>query len=354
MRVYDGVTVVVTGRKRSALRGRVWAVARDGCVDSSQFPAIRTARRAALCCALAGALSVIPAVAQQQAHGNPGAPAAPLTGPMTSSSDVFPSSTPSQFPSPVFPLPGVGDLSGEIGRLVDSEACNSWTESGVHSPTVSAKRLAIPSRAVGEFQKGCGAFKGKRTLEAEDHLRRAIDLYPDYAAAWVVLGQVLNAENKAGEGKTACSKAEEVDTKYVASYLCLAEFAASSADWPAVSKFSEQALEIDPISNPYSLYYAAAAGLHQNQLAQAEMHAQAAVKLDEWHHLPELHLLLAQIYEAAGNVVGETVQLKEFLKVGANSRDAAKAKNMLGVILATPPPAASTSKDSSNSAGPAK
>jgi tetratricopeptide (TPR) repeat protein len=275
---------------------------------------------------------------------------------MTSSPDIFPDAGPVHFDSPMFaPIAGGLDMSGEVGHLVDSESCNSWTQSGVLSPTVSAKRLEIPGRAQGEFQKGCGAFKGKHILEAEDHLRKAIDFYPDYAAAWVVLGQVLSSESKADEGKIACSKAVEIDPRYVASYLCLAEFAATNTDWPAVTKFSEQALAIDPIGNPYSLYYAADAGLHQNQLSQAEMHAQAAVKLDEWHHLPELHLLLAQIYEAAGNVVGETTQLKEFLKVGANSKDAAKAKSMLAVLLATPPPAApATSKDTAGSAAPAK
>jgi hypothetical protein len=294
---------------------------------------------------------VVPVAAQ---HPNP--PGPPITGPMTSPPDPFPDAGPTHFNSPIFPpLAGATNVSGEVGHLVDSESCNSWTESGVTSPTVSAKRLVIPGRAMSEFQKGCGAFKGKHIAEAEDHLRKAIDMYPDYAAAWVVLGQVLNNESKIDEGKTACSKAAEIDPGYVASYLCLAEFAASKPDWPAVSKFSEQALAIDPIGNPYSLYYAADAGLHQNQLSQAEMKAQAAVKLDEWHHLPELHLLLAQIYEAAGNVVGETTQLKEFLKVGANSKDAVRAKSMLAVLLATPPPAAPAAlKDTPAAAAPSK
>jgi len=271
---------------------------------------------------------------------------------MNSPPDSFPDSGPTHFDSPIFPTPiGVGQASGEIDHLVDAEACNSWTESGVTSPTVSAKRLVIPSRAMGEFQKGCGAFKGKHFPEAEDHLRRAIDLYPDYAAAWVVLGQVLNTESKPDEGKTACSKASDIDPRYVASYLCLAEFAAGKSDWRSVTALSDQALAIDPVGNPYALYYAADAGLHQNQLSQAEMKAQAAVKLDEWHHLPELHLLLAEIYQAAGNVVGETTQLKEFLKSGGSSKDAAKAKSMLAVILAAP---AAASKDSSGSESPGK
>jgi tetratricopeptide (TPR) repeat protein len=241
--------------------------------------------------------------------------------------------------------------------MIDSESCNSWTESGVHSPTVSAKRLEIPARAVGEYQKACGAFKGKRTVEAEDHLRRAIDLYPDYAAAWVVLGQVLVQEKKSDQAKTACAKAEEIDPNYVASYLCLADFAAEISDWPTVSELSQKALALDPIGNPYSLYFAADAGLHQHQLVQAEMHAQAAVKLDEWHHLPELHLVLAQIYGAAGNVVGETTQLKEFLKIASNSKDAPQAKILLTQLLAASATTAIASpamKDSPAGAAPAK
>jgi predicted Zn-dependent protease len=122
----------------------------------------------------------------------------------------------------------------------------------------------------------------------------------------------------------------------VASYLCLAEFAANDSDWTEVAKLAGQALALDPIGNPYALYYAADAGLHFNQLTQAEMHAQSAVKLDEWHHLPELHLLLAQIYHAAGNVAGETLQLREFLKVAGNSKDAPKARTILAKLEVPP------------------
>jgi predicted Zn-dependent protease len=229
-----------------------------------------------------------------------------------------------------------GFMAVDTSRIIDSESCNSWTESGVHSPTVSAKRLAVPGKASGEYQKACGAFKGKKLSDAEEHLRKAIAFYPDYSAAWVMLGQVLESEDKSDEAKAACAKAEDLDPEYVASYLCLSDFAANASDWTDVAKLSAQALALDPIGNPYALFYAADAGFHFNQLTQAEMHAQSAVKLDEWHHLPELHLLLAQIYQAAGNVVGEAVQLREFLKVAANSKDAPRARTILAQLGAPP------------------
>jgi tetratricopeptide (TPR) repeat protein len=235
------------------------------------------------------------------------------------------------------PTDNTGVTSGDIGRLVDSEACILWTESSVRTPTVSSKRLTIPWKAVGEYQKGCAAYKGHKLADAESHLHKAIEVYPDYAAAWVVLGQVLVTESKNDDAKTACWKAAEVDPGYVAPYLCLAEFAAKESDWGQVSKLSAQALAIDPLGNPYSLYYAADAGLHQHQLAQAELHAQEAVKVDEWHRIPELHLLLAQIYQTSGNVTGETAQLKEFLKVAADASEAANARDRLAHLETSPP-----------------
>ena len=46
--------------------------------------------------------------------------------------------------------------------MSQSESCNSWTEAGFHSPTVSASRLAVPSKASGEYQRACGALKDRK------------------------------------------------------------------------------------------------------------------------------------------------------------------------------------------------
>jgi tetratricopeptide (TPR) repeat protein len=287
--------------------------------------------------------SMVAGAAQAQKSLNP--PPAPIRG----QAEAVPLEIPS-LGDPLPPVPSMdtvlpnGVRPEDTGRMIDAESCNSWTESGIHSPTVSATRLAVPGKATSEYQKGCGAFKSKRFPSAEEHLRKALEVYPEYPAAWVVLGQVLESEQKNDDAKEACAKAEAFDPGYVAAYLCLAEFAAIDGDWANLAKISDHALAIDPIGNPYALYYAADAGLHFNQLSQAEMHAQAAVKLDQWHHLPELHLLLAQIYQAAGNVVGETVQLREYLKVAGNSTEASKARGMLAKLEA-PPALPQASKD---------
>ena len=227
--------------------------------------------------------------------------------------------------------------SANTKELLDAEACNSWTDYGVRSPTVSTARLAVPGKASSEYQKGCGDYKDRKFAQSEEHLRKAIAVYADYAAAWVLLGQVLDAQQKRPEAREACSRASTVDPKYVASYLCLAEFAATESDWEQVARLSERALELDPVSNIYSFCYAAYAGVHLRRFHEAETSALAALQLDRWNYLPQLHLLLAQIYAGEGDTPAEMAELREFLKIAPTSDDAARANNTLAEIESRPP-----------------
>lgn len=282
-------------------------------------------------------LALSPALQAQKSSPHQSGPVTSGTGPTFGSSGTIPPPGQGADPfddfygtAPIIPMPLASD------HLIDSEGCNSWTESGVHSPTVSVARLAVPGKATGEYQRGCGAYKDKRLDQAERHLRKAIDIYPSYPAAWVVLGQVLDAEHKRQDARQACSKAIAIDSTYVAPYLCLAEFSATEDDWKQVSSLSERALALDPASNPYSLYYSADAAFHLNDLASAETNALAAVTLDTWHHIPQLHLLLAQIYAAKGEPDAEAAQLRNYLKVAPNSGDAAGARDTLAQLQSKP------------------
>jgi len=225
----------------------------------------------------------------------------------------------------------------EADAIAGLESCNTWTEAAVHSPTVSTARLAVPGKASGEYQKGCGAFKGKRLEDAEEHLRKAIEVYPNYAAAWVVLGQVLDAQHKKDEARDACTHAQTVDPEYVPPYLCLADFSASEQNWDQVASLSSRALELEPLTNIYSLYYAADAAFHLKNLQDAETKANSAVKLDTWHHLPQLRLLLAHVYEATGDSHSEIAQLKEYVKSAPNGQELNDAKATLAQLEAQSP-----------------
>jgi len=250
-------------------------------------------------------------------------------GPILSTSPTANPDSPDATTTTFGTIPGVLTVPADAARMVDSEACNSWTESGVHSPTVSVSRLEVPEKAIGEFQKACSSYKDKKLSQAEEHARKAIGIYPNYAAGWVLLGQVLDAEHIRDEADKACSQAATLDPQYIASYLCLAEFAARDENWDQLSKLSDEALAIDPVSNAYALYYSADANFHLKQYADAETSARAAVQLDPWHKLPQLHLLLAHVYDAKGDPHSEVAELKDYLKEAPNSPDAPQARVVL-------------------------
>jgi tetratricopeptide (TPR) repeat protein len=149
-------------------------------------------------------------------------------------------------------------------------------------------------------------------VAAEDHARRAVEIYPDYAVAWVVLGQALTAGHKDSEAVKACKQAMKVDPRHVAPYICLAQFAERTNRWDDVYTFSNQARSLDPANNPYVFFCAAMADLHLNRYAQAELDGLSAERLDNGNQIPELQLLLAEVYRAKGDKIDEATELQKF------------------------------------------
>jgi tetratricopeptide (TPR) repeat protein len=190
----------------------------------------------------------------------------------------------------------------------------------------------VPGKASSEYQKACGALKDRKFEQAAEHAHKALDIYANYAAAWVLLGQILEGQQKRADARKACSQAMTVDSRYVAPYLCLADFAAKEGDWDQVSVLVDRARALDPVSNVFTFYFTAGAQFHFQQLRQAEVNAETALRLDMWHRVPELHYLMAQICQARGDLRNEAIQLREYLKVSPNAANALDARILLAQI----------------------
>jgi tetratricopeptide (TPR) repeat protein len=217
-------------------------------------------------------------------------------------------------------------------RLINAESCRTWTAASVNSPTVSVARLEVPGKASHEFQKACGDFNDHRLESAEEHARKAVKIDPDYAAAWVVLGQVLKAEHKDREAIEACRNGMNADPKYAPPYICLAGFVARANDWDQVYSLANRALALDPATDPYAFLYTATADLHLKKYDQAELYGRSAEKLDKWHKIPEIHLLLAQIYELQKEQIKEAQELRKYLKNAPHDADWETAKTTLAEL----------------------
>ncbi|MGH9501990.1 MAG: tetratricopeptide repeat protein [Terriglobales bacterium] len=199
-------------------------------------------------------------------------------------------------------------------------------------PPVRVADLQIPAKAQREHQDGCAALRNNKIPEAESHLRKAVKQWPKYLAAWVVLGQVLEAQRKTEDALDACSQPLSTDSRYLPAYLCLADISAWSENWDKVLDLSTRALEIDPTNNAVAYDYNAAANFHLHRLPEAEKSALRAAEIDKSNADPRVHFLLAQIYEAKGDREGEVAQLREYLKYTTDPNDVAMVKGYLSVL----------------------
>ena len=223
------------------------------------------------------------------------------------------------------------DLSA-AQKSAENDTCLLAPLTQVHSPTVAATHLQVPAKARKEYAEACAALKDKQTENVEKHLRKAVQEYPKYSAAWVTLGQVLAARQQTDEARSACAQGSTAESNYVPAYLCLADIAAREKAWDEVLKLSSRALELDPSTNAVAYEYHAAANLRIHKLEDAEKSALRALDIDKNNSEPRVHFVLAQIYEAKGDRANEVAQLREYLKFATSSDDAAMVKQYLSAL----------------------
>jgi tetratricopeptide (TPR) repeat protein len=229
------------------------------------------------------------------------------------------------------PLHGLPDAVGTISQTVPQKngSCLLCAVAEAPGNTVSAATLQIPGKARGEYEKGCGDLRDRKFESAENHLRKAVQLYPRYADALVVLGQTLAVHNRTEEALGVCTQASSVDPDFVPAYLCLADISGQLRQWSQTLEFADHALQLDPVQNLYGHFYMAVAQFHLSQLSAAEKNALQTIEADHFHRLPQVHLLLAQIYGSRHDLKSVATQLRAYLLAAPKSPDAPNIRKSL-------------------------
>lgn len=265
-------------------------------------------------CALAMLVSIVPLCAQKYKNS-------PSFGPAGSP-----------------PLTIVLNSTFDTNPTADEERCFPWKLSAVRSTTVSVTRLKVPSKAKGEYQKACDSSNTNKFEEAEQHARSAIDKFPNYPAAFVMLGVILEEQHKAKEARDACSHAAIIDATYLPAYLCAAEVSVRNREWQQVLDWADLALGLKAEGDAYGYYYRAMAHLYMNNPVEAKKSALQAVEIDVNHDEPLLCLLLARIYEREGDSANAIAQLQQFLKHPTDRQQERAAKQFLAKLESQQPP----------------
>jgi tetratricopeptide (TPR) repeat protein len=214
----------------------------------------------------------------------------------------------------------------------EDDACLPWDLSDVRGSSVSAIRLGVPGNAKSQFQKACDAFKKIDLAKAEVHLRDAIEKYPNYPAAWVLLGQVMLGQQKMTEAHDDCSKPIKVDPTYLPPYLCLAGLLSREKNWSDLQTWSDRFQGLSLKGDLYSNYYRGFALFHLHKYADAQKNVVQAISLDGTHRQPNLYFLLAQIYGEQGDVPNASAQIEQYVKYTPNRQDKDLARQYLSEL----------------------
>jgi tetratricopeptide (TPR) repeat protein len=210
---------------------------------------------------------------------------------------------------------------------------------------VSVASLQVPAKARKEYEKGSESLEKGNLAEAEKSLRKAIELYPKFAEAWLRLGD-LEQQQKNLEGAMAdYQEAMNSDANFGLPYLRMAYVTAVTSKWEETRKLTEKLISLDPVSFPLAYYYNAVAEFNLNHIARAETSALRAESLDKLHSEPGVELLLATLYNAKGAPAMAADHYRAYLKLVPNGplnqrvkADLAKTEQLAKSQGATVPP----------------
>jgi tetratricopeptide (TPR) repeat protein len=202
--------------------------------------------------------------------------------------------------------------------------------------TVSMTALKAPEPAQKAFGKGVAAMTDQKWAVAQKNFERAVEIYPDYAAAWSDLGEVFLQQSNAKEARVAWERAVQADPAYVKPYVQLARLALQERRMEDAVNIAERAFALNPVEFPAIYFFSAAANYNLKRMDASEKSARRAIELDTNHEIPRAQLLLGSVLAAKGDRDGALKHMRKYLEISPNATDAAEVNGMIAKIESTP------------------
>jgi tetratricopeptide (TPR) repeat protein len=204
---------------------------------------------------------------------------------------------------------------------------------GLHEgSTVSATALNAPEPARKAYGKGAIAMTDEKWAAAQKNFEKAVEIDPNYAAAWSDLGQVLKEQSKATEARAAWEKAVQADPKYVKPYIQLTMLDLEEKKNEDAIAIGGRAVAMNPLEFPELYFYYAVANFNLKHYDVAEVNARRATELDNGHEIPRAEVLLASTLIAKGDRAGGVEHFKKYLEIVPKAKDADQIKRAIAEL----------------------
>ena len=216
------------------------------------------------------------------------------------------------------------DLMSESGK--DSSAAPP----AVSEPVIAVKKLAVPAAAQNEFEKGINLLLARKEPEASiPHFRKAIEVHPAFAEAYLLLGRAYMDLGKWKEAQLPLEKAILQNDKLAGAHLALGACYNEQKDFAAAEKALLRGLELDAESaeGHYELgktYWAL------GRWQEAEPHARKAATLRPG--IAPVHVLMGNILLRKRDALGALQEFKEYLRLDPNGPMAPPTREIVAKI----------------------
>lgn len=207
-----------------------------------------------------------------------------------------------------------------------------YSMTGIQGLTASATSSQAPKDARKAYEKGLAAVKKDKPDQAEQEFRKAVQIYPKYAEAWLELGEVLDRGERYPEAREAYASSLAADPKYVYPYQQLYQIALHEQNWKELADKTDQLLHLDPYEFPNAYYFNALAHLELKEYDAAEKSAQQAVEADWKKANPKTHYLLGAILVKKKDWAGAAESFRAYLKAAPDATDKEYVEKTLGQI----------------------
>jgi tetratricopeptide (TPR) repeat protein len=211
----------------------------------------------------------------------------------------------------------------DVGTMVLHRLAN------VEGTVISVTSLQAPKDARKAYEKARQALQKNKLPEAEKELRKAVEIYPKYAAAWYELGRVQQQNKDIDGARQSYASALAADARFMSPYLQLGQLAAEARNWRELADTSDRVLKLDPVDYPVAYYYNAVANFNLSRTDVAERSAREGARIDTQHQYPRLDQLLAMVLARKKDYTGAVEHMRSYLELAPNAPDAAQMKKTL-------------------------
>ncbi len=190
---------------------------------------------------------------------------------------------------------------------------------GAGGGTISLKTLAAPKEAREAYEKaGQEVTKEKPNYSRmAKELEKAVEIYPEFAAAWQMLGDVRLAQKDRPAAGEAFEVAKAADPEYLNPYLSLALMELEEERWEEAADLCAQALELSP-QHTRAHYLNALAHTSLGKFDVAEESALLVLEHNQAQTYPLIYYVLGFAEAQKGDFPSAAAHFRSFQEIQPN------------------------------------